>query len=113
MFCSYLSPIQVLLRMSNRPFGPFAHRRSSSYTRPMEVYFAPDLQSRIDQLVLETGRPANSLLEDALAGYVPELAQTRDLLDRRYDDLKSDRVQLMDGEEAFSRLMARTDAQRD
>ena len=78
----------------------------------MEVHFAPDMQSRIDRLVLETGRSVDSLLEDALAGYVPVLAETRELLDRRYDDLKSERVPLVDGEEAFAQLMARTEAQR-
>jgi hypothetical protein len=55
----------------------------------MEVHFAPDLQARIDQLVIETGRAPDKLLEDALAGYVPELAETREMLNNRYDDLKS------------------------
>lgn len=34
----------------------------------MEVHFAPELQAKIDQLVVETGRPAEKLIEDALAG---------------------------------------------
>jgi hypothetical protein len=33
----------------------------------MEVHFAPELQAKIDQLVAETGRPADELLEDAMA----------------------------------------------
>ena len=70
----------------------------------MEVHFAPDLQLRVDQLVLETGRPADQLVEDAMAAYVSELTQTRALLDSRYDDVKNRRVELVDGEEAFSRL---------
>jgi len=34
------------------------------------------------------------------------------MLDRRYDDLESGRVKPIDGEEAFRRLMAKTEAQR-
>jgi hypothetical protein len=78
----------------------------------MEVHFAPDLQLRVDQLVLETGRPADKLLEDAMAGYVSELTQTRALLDSRYDDVKSGRVQLIDGEEAFAVLASKTAERR-
>ena len=52
------------------------------------------------------------LIEDALAGYVAELAQTREMLDSRYDDLKSGRMKPIDGEEAFACLKAKTEAQR-
>jgi hypothetical protein len=78
----------------------------------MEVHLAPELQAKIDRLVLETGCPVEKLIEDALAGYVPELAQTREMLDSRYDDLKAGRVKPIDGEEAFARLRAKTEAQR-
>jgi hypothetical protein len=33
----------------------------------MEVHFAPDLQARIDQLVIETGYAPDKLVEDAMA----------------------------------------------
>jgi predicted transcriptional regulator len=65
----------------------------------MEVHFAPELQAKIDQLVIETGRAPDKLLEDAMAGYVAELAETRDMLDSRYDDLKSGRVKPIPGDE--------------
>jgi hypothetical protein len=78
----------------------------------MELHFAPELQAKIDQWVVETGLPVEELIQDALAGYVPELAQTREMLDSRYDDLKSGRVKPIDGEEAFARLKAKTKAQR-
>jgi hypothetical protein len=78
----------------------------------MEVHFAPELQAKIDRLVLETGCGPDQLLEDAMAGYVSELAQTRTMLDNRYDDIKSGRVNLIDGEEAFARLTAKTESQR-
>jgi hypothetical protein len=65
----------------------------------MEVHFAPELQAKIDQLVIETGRAVDELVADAMAGYVPELAETRDMLDNRYDDLKSGRVKSIPGDE--------------
>jgi hypothetical protein len=34
------------------------------------------------------------------------------MLDSRYDDIKSGRVKLIPGEEAFARLMAKTEAER-
>jgi hypothetical protein len=70
----------------------------------MEVHFAPELQAKIDQLVIETGRPADKLLEDAMAIYLAELAETREMLDGRYDDLKSGRVKPIDGEAFFEGL---------
>jgi hypothetical protein len=37
----------------------------------MEVHFAPELQAKIDQLVIETGRAPDRLVEDAMAGTLP------------------------------------------
>jgi hypothetical protein len=51
-------------------------------------------------------------LQDALAAYFDELVQTRDMLNTRYDELKSGMVKPIDGEEAFARLKAKTAAQR-
>jgi len=76
------------------------------------VHFAPHPQAKIDQLVRETRRPPEKLLEDAMAGYVAELVQTREMLESGYDDLKSGRVKPIDGEEAFARLRAKTEAER-
>jgi len=76
----------------------------------MEVQFEPALQAKLDQIARESGRAAADLVHDAVAGYVDELAETRQLLDSRYDDIKSGRVKLIDGEEAFVRLHERIDA---
>lgn len=79
----------------------------------MDVHLSnPDLQAKIDRWVSETGRPADELVEDAMAGYFGELVEVRELLDSRYDDIKSGKVQLMDGEAAFARLKKKTEAQR-
>lgn len=39
-----------------------------------------------------------------MAGYLRELTDTRELLDRRYDELKSGQALPIDGEAAFSAL---------
>ena len=75
----------------------------------MEVHFAPELQAKIDKLVVETGCTPGKLIEDAVAGYVAELAQTREMLDSRYDDLKTGRVKPIDGEAFFDDLRKRED----
>jgi hypothetical protein len=51
-------------------------------------------------------------LEDAVIGLFDELAQTREMLDRRYDDMESGRVRPIDGEEAFQQLMEKTAERR-
>jgi len=45
-------------------------------------------------------------------GYFDELANAREMLDRRFDDLESGRVKPIDGEEAYRLLMEKTEAQR-
>jgi predicted transcriptional regulator len=80
--------------------------------KAMEVHFTPDLQAKIDQLVLETGRAPDKLLEDAMAGYVAELVQTREMLNSRYDDLKSGRVKPIPGDEVIARLREKSAARR-
>jgi len=77
--------------------------------KSMEVRFNPDLQAKLDKLATETGRPTGELVEDAVAGYLEELVQAREVLDSRYDDLKSGRVKPLDGEEFFESLRRRED----
>jgi len=78
----------------------------------MEINFTADVEKKLNDLAAQSGRAANELLQDALAGYLDELVQTRDTLNSRYDELKSGRVKAIDGEEAFARLKAKTEAQR-
>jgi hypothetical protein len=70
------------------------------------------LQAKLDQMARESGRRSEELVEDALIGYFDELTSTREMLDRRYDDLESGKVKPIDGEEAFRRLMEKTEAKR-
>jgi hypothetical protein len=78
----------------------------------MEVHFAPELQAKLDPLVIETGCPVEKLIEDTLAGYVPKLAQTREMLDSRYDDLKSGRVKPIPGDEVEAYFREKSAAAR-
>jgi predicted transcriptional regulator len=73
----------------------------------MELHLAPELQAQFDQLVNESGCAPEKLIEDALAAYVTEAAATRQMLDNRYDDLKTGKVKPIDGEAFFEDLRLR------
>ena len=78
----------------------------------MEVHFAPELQAKIDQLVADSGCPMEALLEDALEAYIADLAQAREMLDSRYDDLKSGKVKPISGEEMLAHFRQKSAAAR-
>jgi predicted transcriptional regulator len=73
----------------------------------MEIHISPDVQAKLDQMARDSGCPSAQLVEDALLGYFDELANTREMLDSRYDDLESGRVEPIDGEEFFESLRLR------
>jgi hypothetical protein len=69
----------------------------------MQMHFInPDIQAKLEQWATDTGRPPEELVEDVMAGYFDELAQVRQTLDTRYDDVKSGKVKLILGEELTS-----------
>ena len=78
--------------------------RFSRSLESMEVLFTPDVEKRLNELAAESGRGASEVVQDALAGYFEEVAQTRHLLNSRYDDLKTGRVKAIPGDdvEAYS-----------
>jgi hypothetical protein len=78
----------------------------------MEVHFSPDVQAKLEQMVRDAGRQPAEVIEDAVGGLYDELAYTREMLDRRYDEMESGKVQGIDGEEAYRRLMEKTEARR-
>ena len=78
----------------------------------MVVRLKPETESHLQELAATTGRAPDELLEDAMAGYLAELAQVRRMLDGRYDDVKSGRVTPVDGEEAFNRLRRKSENRR-
>ena len=76
----------------------------------MEVQFKWP-EAKADKLANETGRPTGELrLSDIVDGYFEELAGVRQC--KRQDDLKSGRLQPIDGEQPFALLKAKTEAQR-
>ena len=77
----------------------------------MQVRLRPETESRIHELAEKTGRAADELVE-AMAGYFHELAQTREMLDGPYDELKSGQVKSIDGEDAFKALRRRSKERR-
>jgi hypothetical protein len=78
----------------------------------MEVHFAPDVEKKLNDFAAQSGRGADEVLQDALAGYFEEVAQIGQMLDSRYDDLKSGRVKPIPGEQVFAELRAKSAALR-
>lgn len=63
----------------------------------MEVHLNPDVEKQLNDLAAESGRQRGEVLEDAVIGYLNELVQTRELLDERYDELKSGAIEAIPG----------------
>lgn len=82
------------------------------YSRRMEVHVTPETAKKLNDLATTSGRAPEDIVEDALAGYLEEVASIRKTLDSRYDDLKSGRVKPVDGEEVFTRLRERSERRR-
>jgi hypothetical protein len=86
------------------------HLRISRTLKIMEVHFAPDVERTLTELAAKSGRgSADALVQDVVGGYIDEVSKTRDILDSRYDDLKSGRVKAIDGEDFFESLRRRED----
>ena len=78
----------------------------------MVVQLRPETESRLHDLAAKTGRSPGDLVEDAMAGYLEELASMRGLLDQRYDEVESGKVKPLDGEEAFARMRRKSGQRR-
>jgi predicted DNA-binding protein len=78
----------------------------------MEVQFTPETEKKLNALAIESGRRTDDLIEDAMAGYLDEVAQVRDMLDSRYDELKSGRVKPISGDEVEAYFRQKSAARR-
>ena len=78
----------------------------------MEVQFTPDVERKLNELATKSGREPAELLQDALVGYFDEVAQTRQMLNSRYDDLKSGRVKPIPGDEVEAYFREKSAAAR-
>jgi hypothetical protein len=78
----------------------------------MEVHFTSETEKKLKDLAAESGRGTDELVEDATAAYVEELLQTRNMLDGRYDDLKSGKVKSIPGDEVEAYFREKSAAAR-
>lgn len=90
---------------------PEAHL--SRILRGMEVHFTPETEKKLQDLAAQSGRgTADKLVQEVVEGYFDELAQTRNILDSRYDDLKSGRVKPIPGDEVETYFSEKSTAAR-
>jgi predicted transcriptional regulator len=75
----------------------------------MEVHLKPETESRLNELASQSGLPTDDLMEDAMAGYLQEVTEVRQMLDSRYNDIKSGRVKPVEGEVFFESLRLHED----
>jgi hypothetical protein len=79
----------------------------------MEVHFTPETEKRLKDIAAQSGRgTADKLVQDVVDGYFDELAQTREMLDSRYDDLKSGKVKPIPGDEVEAYFREKSAAAR-
>ena len=78
----------------------------------MEVHVTAETTKKLKDLATTSGRAPEDIVEDALAGYLEEVASVRKRLDNRFDDLESGRVKPIDGEEAFTTLREKSERRR-
>ena len=78
----------------------------------MEVHFTPETEKKLKELSAQSGRGTDELVEDAMAGYADELLQAREMLDSRYDDLKSGRVKPISRDELLAHFREKSAAAR-
>jgi predicted DNA-binding protein len=79
----------------------------------MEVYFTPETEKKLKDLAAQSGRgTADKLVQDVVEGYFDELAQTREILNSRYDDLKNGRVKPIPGDEVEAYFQEKSTAAR-
>jgi hypothetical protein len=76
------------------------------------VHVTAETAKTLKDLATTSGRAPEDIVEDALAGYLEEVASVRQTLDSRYDDLKSGRVKPIDGEAVFKTLREKSERRR-
>lgn len=78
----------------------------------MEVHFKPETEKKLKDLSAQSGRGTDDLVEDAMAGYVDELLHAQEMLNSRYDDLKSGRVKPLSRDELLAHFREKSAAAR-
>jgi predicted DNA-binding protein len=79
----------------------------------MEIHFAPETEKKLKDLAAQSGRKtADELVQEVIEGYFEELAQTRSMLNSRYDDLKDGSVKPIPGDEVAASFRDKSAAAR-
>jgi hypothetical protein len=79
----------------------------------MEVHFTPETEEKLNALAAQYGRAtAQELVQSVIEGYFTELAETRDMLNTRYDDLKTGSVKPIPGDEVEAYFREKSAAAR-
>jgi hypothetical protein len=90
------------------PAAPF-----SRTLEVMEVHFAPETEKKLKDLAAQSGGgTADELVQHVVEGYFEEIAQAREMLNNRYDDLKSGRVKPIPGDEVVAHFREKSAAAR-
>ncbi len=79
----------------------------------MDVHFTSETEMKLKDLATQSGRAtADELVRDVVEGYILELSQTREMLNNRYDDLKSGKVKAIPGDEVEAHFRDKSAAAR-
>lgn len=78
----------------------------------MEVHLTPELEAQLSQLAAQTGRPKDELVQDAMAGFFAELAEARQMLDSRYEEVHSGQVKPLDGDGVIAQFHQKSQERR-
>jgi hypothetical protein len=79
----------------------------------MEVHFSPETEQKLKDLAEQSGcETADQLVQDVVGEYIDSLAELRDMIDSRYDDLKSGRVKPIPGDEVEAHFRKKAAAAR-
>lgn len=79
----------------------------------MEVHFHPETEKKLRDLAAQSGRGTpDEIVQDVVEGYFDELGHTREMLNRRYEDLKSGRVKPIPDDEVEAYFREKSAAAR-
>jgi predicted DNA-binding protein len=79
----------------------------------MEIQLTPETEKRLQALAVQSGgATVDERVQDVIEEYFGDLAEARQTLESRYDDLESGRVKPVPGDEVVARLRARSAAYR-
>jgi predicted DNA-binding protein len=73
----------------------------------MEIHLESDLESRLKEHAEQSGSTPDEFVAGLVEGYFEEVAQLREMVERRWEAYQSAETKPIDGEEAFRMLRER------